>query len=86
LTGDKLLIDNDVFNIGLGVTIGEIRNQMTGPAVANTPTAQFIFLQNTRDLYFDADGTGSALGPVLLAMVTFAEGPNEVQPGDFWVI
>jgi hypothetical protein len=85
--GDKLLVDNDVFDIGLGVTFDEIRNQPAGPAAANAAKAQFIFLQTTRELYFDADGTGGAFGPVLLATVGFAETPvNVLFPGDFYVI
>lgn len=83
---DRLLIDNDVFKIGLGVTPNEIRNLAAGPAVANIATAQFIYVQNTNQLFFDADGTGASTGPVLLATLQFAGGNNEVLASDFYVI
>lgn len=86
LDGDKLLIDNDVFNIGAGVTSTEVRNQTSGPAIASIATAQFIFVQSASQVYFDADGTGGAFAPVLLATVNFAEGGNQLYAGDFYVI
>jgi hypothetical protein len=84
--GDSLLIDNDVFNIGAGVTSSEIRNLATGPAAASSASAQFIFVQDVRQLFFDSDGTGGAFAPVLLATVNFAEGGNQLFAGDFFVI
>ena len=83
---DRLVIDNSVFDIGLGVTANEIRNLATGPATANIATAQFIYVQDTTQLYYDADGTGATAAPVLLATLGFAEGGNTLQVTDFYVI
>jgi Ca2+-binding RTX toxin-like protein len=83
---DRLLVDNAVFNIGLGVTQNEIRNLATGPAVADIATAQFIYVQDTNEVFFDQDGTGGAFAPVLLATLEFEQGDNELLAGDFWVI
>ena len=59
---------------------------MTGAPTASIATAQFIYVQDTRQLFFDADGNGGASGPVLLATLTFIDGGNQILPGDFYVI
>jgi hypothetical protein len=83
---DRLLVDNAVFNVGLGVTPNEIVNLATGPALANSAIAQFIYLQDTNQVFFDQDGTGGAFAPVLLATVNFIEGPDQLLATDLLVI
>jgi len=83
---DCLLVDNAVFNVGLGVTSNEIANQASGAPVATQANAQFIFVQATNELFFDQDGAGGTFNPVLLATVTFTEGPNQIFALDFVVI
>jgi hypothetical protein len=83
---DRFLVDNAVLNVGLGVTPNEIVNLATGPALANSAIAQFIYLQDTNQVFFDQDGTGGAFAPVLLATVNFVEGPDQLLATDLLVI
>ena len=83
---DRLLGDNAVFNVGLGVTPNEIVNLPTGPALANSAIAQFIYIAATNEVFFDQDGTGGAFAPVLLATVNFGQGPDQLLATDLLVI
>lgn len=85
---DRLLIDHNEFNIGLGVTPGEIRNiGVAAPIAASIATAQFIFRATAHELYFDKDGTGGAFSPLLIATLNFTEGNADVVlASDFYII
>jgi Ca2+-binding RTX toxin-like protein len=85
--GDRLLVDHNVFHVGLGVSSSEILNLASGAPVASIAHAQFVYIEATNQLYYDDDGTGGASTPVLLANVYPSDGPlHTLHVSDFQVV
>ena len=85
---DKLLVDRDVFDFGVSITADEIVNQLSGTTVNTTiASEQFIYLQETNQLFFDSDGTGTASEAVLVATVNITGGVEQgLDPNDFYYV
>lgn len=64
--GDKLQVSTASF---AGATTANIRNVSNGVIDSSVAAPQFIFDTITKNLYFDADGTGSSSGPELIALL-----------------
>ena len=70
--GDKIVLDQTLFNIGATLTASEFRSATTigtGGGAA-TPSQHILYDSDSGKLFYDADGSGHASSPVLFATLT----------------
>jgi hypothetical protein len=86
LGADQFLVDGAEFGLPVGLLVATaLREIAAGSAVANSPDPQFIFKDDTDELFFDPDGTSAEFAPVFIAVI-IGMSMAELDPGDFFVI
>jgi Ca2+-binding RTX toxin-like protein len=82
---DRLRVVGSEFGIGPTLEANELGNRAFDHSAVGT-NPQFIYQQNTHEIWFDADGTGSGAATILIATFDVGPGSLSLLLSDFEVI